>query len=145
MTEWISPVYDRTQADVDYAMAQLKIGKSDKEYKGCFTVTDINRIENNCRYISDRLNVLAYSNTIETRTWDISDIPNVTDIARLINNVAILIEAFPLSEDAPALPETLLHYEQVNALEKNIYLLKHQVDIKENEFRHCGTFNCGEG
>ena len=144
MAEWISPVWDRKQSDVDYALAQMAIGNSKNEYKGCFTVSDINRIENNSRYLSDRLNVLAYANSISTATWDMYDIPNVTDIKRLINNVSALIEAYYLSEDAPTLPETLLHYEQVNALERNLYLLKHLIDNEEYAFRHCGTFNCGE-
>jgi hypothetical protein len=144
MAEWIKPVYDRTQADVDYALSQIALGNNAKEYKGCFNLTDINRIENNSRYIADRLNVLAYVNAIATATWSMSDVPNITEVKRLINNVSALIDAFYQSEDAPPLPETLLHYEQVNALEKNLYLIKHLIDNKENEFRHCGTFNCGE-
>lgn len=144
MAEWIRPIYDRTQADVDYALSQIAIGNNDTEYKGCFTVTNINRIENNCRYIADRLNVLLYTNSITTKVWNMQGIPNITEIKRLINNVSALIDAYYQSEDAPALPETLLHYEQVNALERNLYLLKHLIDNEENEFMLCGTFNCGE-
>lgn len=144
MAEWISPVYDRTQYDVAYAIAQLSIGNNAIEHKGCFTVSDINRIENNCRYIADRLNVLLYTNHITTATWDMRGTPNITEIKRLINNVSALIDAYYQSEDAPSLPETLLHYEQVNALERNLYLLKHLIDNEENEFMLCGTFNCGE-
>lgn len=144
MAEWIRPIYDRTQADVDYALSQLSLGNNSVEFKGCFTVTDINRIENNCRYIADRLNVLLYSNSITTKTWDMYGLPNITEVERLINNVRKLISAFFQSSDAPALPETLLHYEQVNALEQNIYLIKHLIDNEENEFRPCGTLVCGE-
>lgn len=144
MAVWISPVYDRKQSDVDYAISQIKSGNNQSEFKGCFNVTDINRIENNSRYIADRLNVLKYSNTITTKSWDMYGIPNYTEITRLINNVTSLIKAYYQPTGAPSLPSTLLTYEQVNALEKNLYMIKHLIDNEENEFRHCGTFNCGE-
>ena len=144
MAEWISPIYNRTQEDVDYAKSQIKLGNNSAIYKGCFTVSDINRIENNCRYIADRLNVLLYTNSITTKVWDMYGLPNITEVKRLINNADALIKAYHQSEDAPALPETLLTYAQVNALERNLYLIKHLIDNEENEFRHCGTFNCGE-
>lgn len=144
MAEWISPIYDRKQSDIDYALSQIRSGNSSSEYKGCFNVTDINRIENDCRYIADRLNVLKYTNTITTKSWDMYDVPNVTEIARLINNVSALINAYYRPADSPDLPTTLLTYEQVNALEKNLYMIKHLIDEEENAFRFCGTFNCGE-
>lgn len=144
MAEWISSVHNRTQADVEHAIALLKAGNNLSDHKGCFNVSDINRIENNSRYIADRLNVLKYTNTIETKVWDMYGVPNVTEITRLINNVAKIISAYYKPADAPNLPNTLLTFEQVNALEKNLYLIKHLIDDEENQYRHCGTFNCGE-
>lgn len=144
MAEWISPVRNRTQADVEYAISQIKSGNNSSEFKGCFNVTDINRIENNTRYIADRLNVLKYTNTIETKSWDMYGLPNITEVTRLINNVLKIINAYYAPADAPGLPTTLLTYEQVNDLEKILYLIKHLIDNEENEYRHCGTFNCGE-
>ena len=144
MANWIAPVYNRTQVDVDYAVAQIKAGNNDSDYRGCFNVADINRIENNVRYIADRLNVMKYSNSIETKSWDMYGLPNITEVNRLINNVYKIIQAYYQPLGAPVLPTTLLTFEQVNALEKNIYMIKHLIDNEENEFRHCGTFNCGE-
>ena len=144
MAQWISPVKDRTQSDVNYAISQIKSGNNLNELKGCFNVTDINRIENNVRYIADRLNVLKYTNTIETKSWDMYGLPNVTEITRLINNVSKIINAYYRPEGSPNLPNTLLTFTQVNDLEKILYMVKHLIDNEENEFRHCGTFNCGE-
>lgn len=144
MAEWMTPVYNRTLSDVEYATAQIKAGNNISEYKGCFNVSDINRIENNSRYIADRLNVLKYSNSVETKAWDMYGVPNATEITRLIGNVSKIISAYYKPADAPGLPTTLLTFEQVNALERNLYLIKHLIDNEENEFRHCGTFNCGE-
>lgn len=144
MAQWISPVHDRTQTDVDYAKARIKAGFNTSELKGCFNVTDINRIENNVRYIADRLNVLKYTNTVETKSWDMYGLPNVTEITRLINNVSKLISAYYRPADSPDLPNTLLTYTQVNDLEKMLYMIKHLIDTEENQFRFCGTVTCGE-
>lgn len=145
MAQWSSPVYDRTLSDVEYAISQLKNGNDGREeYKGCFNATDINRIENNTRYIADRLNVLKYTNTIETKGWTVLKIPTAAEVTRLINNVLKLINAYYRPANSPELPSTLLTFEQVNALEKMLYMIKHLIDEEENEFRHCGTFNCGE-
>lgn len=144
MAQWISPVHDRKQIDVDYAKARLESGINISELKGCFNVTDINRIENNIRYIADRLNVLKYTNTVETKSWDMYGLPNVTEITRLINNVSKLITAYYRPADSPDLPNTLLTYTQVNDLEKMLYMIKHLIDTEENQFRVCGTVICGE-
>ena len=144
MAQWISPVHDRKQIDVDYAKARLESGINISELKGCFNVTDINRIENNIRYIADRLNVLKYTNTVETKSWDMYGLPNVTEITRLINNVSKLITAYYRPANSPDLPNTLLTYTQVNDLEKMLYMIKHLIDTEENQFRVCGTVICGE-
>lgn len=144
MAQWMSPVHNRTQSDVDYAKARIKAGYNASEMKGCFNVSDINRIENNVRYIADRLNVLKYTNTIETKSWDVYGLPDVTEISRLINNVSKLITAYYRPANSPDLPNTLLTYEQVNALEKNLYMIKNLIDTEENQFRFCGTITCGE-
>ena len=144
MAQWMSPIHDRKQTDVDYAIAQIKRGNNSAEYKGCFNVADINRIENNVRYIADRLNVLKYTNTIETKSWDMYGLPNVTEVTRLINNVSKIINAYYRPTGSPDLPDNLLTYEQVNALEKNLYMIKHLIDSEENQFRFCGTVICGE-
>lgn len=144
MAQWMSPVHDRKQSDVDYAISQIAKGINTSEYKGCFNVSDINRIENNVRYIADRLNVLKYTNTIETKSWTIYGLPDVTETTRLINNVQKIINAYYRPENSPDLPNTLLTYEQVNALEKNLYMIKHLIDSEENQYRFCGTIICGE-
>jgi hypothetical protein len=144
MAEWMSPIHDRTMSDVEYAISQIESGNNSQEYKGCFNVTDINRIENNTRYIADRLNVLKYTNTIETKSWNMSGLPNITEVTRLISNVSKIITAYYKPADSPTLPNTLLTFAQVNDLEKMLYMIKHLIDNEENAYRYCGTFNCGE-
>ena len=146
MASWSTPVFDRTLADVEYARQQLENNINTVFLKGCFTRVDILRIENDTRYLADTLNDLCYRNNITTQTsWTESDIPNATDIGRIINNVSKLISAYYKPNDSPNLPTTILTYEQANALEQNLYLIKQMLDNMINSFRECGTFNCGEG
>ena len=145
MANWSEPIFDRTLADVEYAKQQLVHNLNNVDFKGCFNAKDILRIENNTRYLADALNNLCYRNDITTQSsWTVNSVPNVTNIVRIINNVSKLISAYYKPNNAPNLPTTLLTYEQVNALEKNLYLIKEMLEDMINSFRECGTFECGE-
>lgn len=144
MAEWKEPIYDRTQADIDYAKAQLAANINNVDYKGCFNVKDVSRIEDNSKYLSDTLNKLYYFNLVDTRTYNQSTVLAVSNIERIINNVRVLWSKYYTPNGALSLPTTLLTYEQVNALEKNQYLIKEMLDDMISSFRECGTFTCGE-
>lgn len=145
MANWIPPIYDRTQANVDYAKSQLNSKNNEYELKGCINTTDILRIENNARYLSDELNGLYYFNNIITvHSWSMSGIPYARHINRIINNVGILRDKYYTPVGAVSLPPTMLHYEHINAIEQNQYLLKKHIEDMVGHFRECGTFNCGE-
>lgn len=145
MANWVEPIFDRTQADVDYAKQQLANGINNIEYKGCFNVSDGNRIENNTRYIADTLNDLYYPNNIVTKSnWTKTSYIYFAHIERIINNIEALLKAYHTPAEAEDLPSTLLNFEEVNTLEKNIYLIKEMLEDMISSFRECGTFNCGE-
>ena len=146
MANWTNPVFDRTIDDVEYAKQQLEKNINNVDYKGCFNVNDLLRIENNTRYLADSLNDLYYRNTIETeKNWITSSVPNVANITRIINNLNKIFTAYHKPSNAPNLPTTLLTYEQVNALEKNLFMIKEMLDNMTASFKQCGTFGCGEG
>lgn len=148
---WVKPVYDRTLADVTFALQKIQEWKANgttdtTDLKGCFNASDLLRIENNMRYLADELNSLYYRNDVATeRNWSMSSLPNAANITRLINNVNKLWTAYFMPPNSPNLPTSLITYEQVNALEKNLYLIKNMMDSMINSFRECGTFECGEG
>ena len=145
MANWQEPVFDRTQADVDYAKQQLANKVNSTYLKGCFNVTDINRIENDSAYLADALTELYYiTNLAKGNTWDNSGLPYQSHINRIINNVNILWSAYYKPPGSVTLPTTLLNFEQVNALEKNLHLLKEMLDNMISSFRECDTFVCGE-
>lgn len=146
---WETPVYDRTQADVDNAILQIAKWKesgsvANVALKGCLEAGDLNRIEDNTQYLSDILSSLYYFSYVETYMWGMTEIPNINDVNRIIGNVGKLISAFYKHSAAPELPETMLRFEEINSIEKNLYLLKEILDNMIASFRECGTFKCGE-
>ena len=145
MAEWIEPVFDRTQADVDYAISQLSQRINTEELKGCFNVSDISRIENNTRYLADELFALYYCQNISTKLpWSMSGLPKQSHVDRIINNIDKLWKAYYIPDGSKDLPPTLLEYEHINTIEKNQQLLKELLDNMKSYFRECGTFECGE-
>jgi len=149
MLEWITPIYDRTQQDVDFAktkIAEWKSGKSNDVYdlKGCLNVSDINRIENNIKYLSNKLNELGYSNNTYTKVWSRTGLPNQQDIDRIINNVKELITAFCQQQSAPNIPDRLVDYNDINAIEKNLSLIKELIDYMVNSYKVSGALQSGQ-
>lgn len=145
---WIEPVFDRTQSDVDFAKQQIQRWRDESsanitDLKGCFNVSDMNRIENNIRYLSDNLSDLYYFSSVTTKTWSKADLPTVADIDRLIENTRIIV--LSICEDAPELPTTLVTFADVNALEQTLYKIKMILDEMTASFLECDTFECGEG
>lgn len=152
MAEWIEPIFDRTQADVDYAIAKLSElrevgGENNVFLKGACNYTDFNRIEGNIQYLRERLNALYYYPETETKTWNRNGLPNTKDISRIIDNIQEIIAAFFQDPSAPELPDNMLTYKQVNDIEENLYLLLLTLNSLEEYVegaRQCGTFECGE-
>ena len=113
------------------------------DLKGCVNVLDINRIEENIAYLSERLVKLAYPAEVSTKRWDKNNLPTKLDMQRIIYNVQSLIDSFYIPSNAPSLPETMLSYDSINAIERNIDLIKYLLDCMVRSFRKSGTFKCG--
>ena len=76
MVKWIEPVYDRTQADVDYAklkLAQWSVRNftADSPFvmdlKACLNFYDINRIEGNTEILAERISGVGYPVSVADR------------------------------------------------------------------------------
>lgn len=147
---WSEPIFDRTQADIDYAIKMLQEWKENPsatpfDLKGCFNVNDINRIEDNIKYLSEELTKLYYFSNVESKTWEWGAFTVTTsEINRIRNNITILINSFFKDAKAPAIPDTLLTFQQVNDLEQNLYLIKAMLDNMIRATKECGVAECGE-
>lgn len=152
MAEWKTPVFDRTQEDVDYAIQKIAEWIASDitsasivgyDLKGCLNASDINRIEDNISYLAEQLKSYHYPSDTSSKSWVVTDLPNQGDITRIINNVKSLIDSFYRYPDTPALPDGMLGYEEVNSIEENLSLIKALIDAMVNSFRKSGTFKAG--
>ena len=149
MANWIEPIFDRTQVDVDFAIAQISEWKKNgftttTELKGCLNTTDMNRIENNIQFLSDRLTSLYYFSVVNTKTWNRSMLPTVTEVERILKNLLTLIASYQKGGNTAAVPTTMVSFEQINSIEENLFAIKGMVDGMVESYRRCGTFQCGE-
>ena len=104
MAEWTAPVYDRTAADV--------AAGAEKCY---FSADALNRIEGNIQYLADLLGVTD----VVTYTWAATDFLRLSDMQRILSNLAAVRKAYhalPGNPDIPAPPATL--WSDVNAIEE---------------------------
>ena len=113
------------------------------DLKGCLNPLDINRIEGNVAYLSERFMELSYPPLVSTKQWEKGDLPNELDAMRIIDNIRSLVSAFYQPSNAPTLPESISSYDDVNAIERNIDLIKYLLDCMVNSFKKAGAFKSG--
>lgn len=148
-------IFDRTQSDVDSAknIRETKLKKfstlSDSDIsileKGFFTFNTINRIENKQKELKQILNTLGYLNiSIVNKTWALGDDFSENDFQRIIDNENLLRESFFVYSYTPTTPSISFYFEDINSLEKILYDIENMIDDVKNNYRICGTFECGE-
>lgn len=134
---WQNPVYDRAFADVEEARRKIREWTEEPspqiaDLKGCLNVSDLNRIEGNMAYLAETLNGLMYSVTISVRLWNRSEMPLQKDIRRILFNLTALTAAYYQPEE-PAVPPAMSTYEEINAVEYLLELLKRRLDQELDE------------
>lgn len=158
--QWIEPVWQRTQADVDYALhLNNKIARNGwssltpQEQSdwaagliGCLNYWDLNRIEMDSEFLSNLLYQYGYGfGGISAKTdWAMTDFPYSAEMERIRTNVQTLIDVY--HEQGVPLPETLqnLDWRKLNDLENVLKLMKEMIHRMEQSFRYSGTFFCGQ-
>jgi hypothetical protein len=148
-------IFDRTQNDVDTAISirdgKVKTFQALTEIdiatleRGMMTINTLNRIESKQEELKNLLNSMGYWNTpITNRVWTETDVFNVDDFQRIIDNTNILRNAFFVYKDTPNTPPISYHYNDINALEKILVDLDVMINNVKSEYKRCGTFRCGE-
>ncbi|HWQ76861.1 MAG TPA: hypothetical protein VN441_16260 [Syntrophomonas sp.] len=140
---WITPVTDRTVADVNYAAANPGNAAPNK---GVLNFPDLNRIEIDCKYIADQLNAYGYDLNITVKTdWAITDFPTLAHINRIRGNVDVLLDALYRSPDSPAIRYwNSLDWTDANALEQNLLNLYNLLQRMASVFLRCGDAHGGD-
>ena len=111
--------------------------------KGCLNLNDIIRIEDNISYIADRLTRYRYPIVVSSKNWVKTDLPNVNDMKRIANNIRSIFKGYHTPSGATDIPDIMLSYQDINALEYNLHLLKETLGAMENCFTQSGTYICG--
>ena len=69
--------------------------------------------------------------------------PTQNDMSRIIGNIRSLVSAFYSPNNPPALPTTMMSYDDINAIEENLYLIKEILDCMASSFKKVGTIKSG--
>lgn len=149
-------ITDRNQSDVDRAKQLIEKAKNIEslslseleEYlgglKGCYNISDLNRVEGAVQYLSDLLNSYGYTNTVNTKTWQDGEFLTPTQIVRYLNNLDILKNAYFVNPKIPVTPTSYKSIQQANDIEKILSNIEKIITGMEQSFIHCGVPKCGQ-
>jgi hypothetical protein len=150
---WIVPVVDRTLRDVQNALAQIEMWRTQvanglsptvTELKGCLNATDLNRIEANTRYISQLIREHGFQTNVTTKVdWTDACLPNADDVNRIIDNIKEIRNKYYEPAGMPSLPQTMVSFSDINAIERSLMLFREMLLGMAGAFRRSGTFVAG--
>ena len=113
------------------------------DLKGCLNLSDITRIEDDIAYLSNLLVGYHFPIAMNSKEWTTAGLPTTNDMKRIGTNIRSLFNGFYTPSGASPLPEVMLSYQDINALEYNLHLLKQLVDAMLSAFIKSGTYKCG--
>lgn len=148
-------IFDRTQNDIDTALRlreekvktfqELTESEIAVLERGLITINTLNRIEAKQEELKNLFNGLGYWNTsIINKRWAESDVFDIINFQRIIDNTNVLRRAFFVYKDTPSTPSVSYHWRDINALEKILYDLDIMINDVKSFYRECNTFYCGE-
>ena len=137
---WKTPIFDRTEADVEYARAHPD---EITALKGAYNYEiDLNRVEGNCQFIAEALQRQGYKIEIITKEdWTNTDWLTAAHWTRIRGNVEAL-KAIPVPEWREI--SAALDWANANALEWNLDQLRSWLELAAGLFRRSGTFRAGK-
>lgn len=90
----------------------------DNGLKGTLNYTDLNRIEGNCKVLSELLGMKITTKT----SWTLQDIPTVQELNRIRGNIELLKTSAYTPYNVLDTPEATLNtYQKINDIEKILY------------------------
>lgn len=158
--EWTTPIFDRTVEDTT-AARRNQAGESNN--KGALNYQDLNRIENNYRYLMEHLEtdsiyiqhlyrdyeetiIDASGNEVKKRytDWQEQNIPWLSEINRIRANYNALVRLFLVNLGFPIFKESsYLSWQEVNDWERIADVGKTMFENMEKEYIYCGTIDSG--
>ena len=146
-------ITNRTQYDIDTAIDIIKekvqkfeeLSQSDIDVleRGTMTINTLNRIENKQEELKNLFNEMGYWNTdITNKFWDYTQIFNVDEFQRILDNTNVLREAFFVYSTTPKTPPISYNYNDINALEKILFDLDVMINNIKSNYKICGVAIC---
>lgn len=160
---WITPIVDRTSQDVESLKRLMnyinQLGWSNVDQstrdswlsaqKGALNANDLNRIDENIKYVKDSLSVVGIDVDIDTSNpnWTTGAYVLLENITIIRDNINALKTAWYVWQSTPSVNYTLsLDYNDANSLELNLLAMKEIFDLWGINIRPiCGNINCGQG
>ena len=131
--QWLAPIFDRTQQDVEYA----RLNRNDSaHHKGAFSYEDMNRITGNMKYLASYAHVVVSSSD----AWAPLEKPNVSNIQTLLSDLQTLRNA-TLGEGRAIPPRPIYQYEKINQIERLLYDIRSR--LMGGTMRTLNTFELG--
>lgn len=149
-------ITDRKQSDVDRAKQLIEKAKNIEnlssseleEYlnglKGCYNISDLNRVESAVQYISDLLNNLGYENKVNTKLWEFGETFTSEHVERYLQNIKNIRSAITVLSNVPEVPLSYKPYINANKIEEILYKINEIIINMTQNFIHCGVANCGQ-
>lgn len=145
-------VYDRTAQDVETARTQR--GTTLTPLKGCYNITDLNRVESAVKLLAVALTSAGYPVEVtpvlkgsksEDREWQEGDIVRRAQWMAHLDNVQRLRDAYYTLAETGKLPkpEDKLGYVGANNIEKVLADIDLLLDGMKSIYRRAGTFTAG--
>lgn len=150
----------RTQADADRASYLLSLWGPDgfsgtetekAEYMGgligAYNAEDLNRVGAAAEYLSNRLDKLGYSVTVQAKTgWEARDVPTKAQTEQYLDNVSALREAIAVLPGTPPVPESMegLTWQKANDIEQILFDINALLNNMEDSFVCSGEVYSGE-
>lgn len=145
-------VYDRTAQDVETARAQR--GTALTPLKGCYNVSDLNRVESAVKTLAAALTAAGYpvevtpvlkGSKAEDREWQEGDIVRRAQWTTYLDNVQKLRDVYYTLAGTGELPkpEDKLDYQGANTIEKILADIDLLLDGMKSIYRRAGAFTAG--
>lgn len=126
-------IYDRTQADV-----------TNDTSKGQYNPSDLNRVEEYCRYLADELNSLGYNINITTKTnWTNADMRYGSEMTRIKNNILALMNGYRWITPIYSSVDNW-NYQKANRWEQILHEILEMMSGMRNWYVYGNVARCGQ-
>lgn len=125
-----SAITDRTWSDID-----------NRTSKAFLNASDLNRIETNCSILAGLLKVTSL--TVKT-DWIRTNSVTPNAISRILGNIGILRNAYYTYNSTPAVPNSILYFQDLNDAEKILLDVYNLFLINDSAKYYVGELHSGE-